>query len=93
MRAMRRQAADRSQERATTISSAIDPLLPAERGAEPLSRKALWTLVSTPGVTCVLVGMRSPPYVADAVAVLGWPELESVEAVYQAAAEALGGGR
>ncbi len=93
IRAMRSQAAERSLERAATISSAIDPLLPAERAGETLSRKALWTLVSTPGVTCVLVGMRSTAYVADATAVLGWPDLESVEAVYRAAAEALGGGR
>ncbi len=93
IRAMRRQAAERSQERTGTITAAIDPLLPADRRGETLSRKALWTLVSTPGVTCVLVGMRSAPYVADAVAVLGWPALDSAEAVYRAASEALGGGR
>ncbi len=91
IRSMRRQAAERSQERTRTIASAIDPLLPAQRRREPLSRKALGTLVSTPGVTCVLVGMRSALYVADAVEVLDWPKLDSPEELYRAAVNALGG--
>jgi uncharacterized protein len=48
-----------------------------------LSRKALWVLVSTPRVTCVLNGMRTPAYVEDSLAVLGWTPLTEVRTVYE----------
>ncbi len=89
LRELRRQAAERSQERAASLSAAIDPHLPAERRSESLSRKALWTVMSTPGVTCVLNGMRTPAFVTDATGVLGWPALVAVEPVYRAASAAL----
>jgi len=82
MREMRRQAAERSQNLSAALTAAIDPLLPDERRGESLSRKALWTVLSTPGVTCALNGMRTEAYVDDAVTVLAWPDLDSVEDVY-----------
>lgn len=80
----RRQAASRSQRQSVTISAAIDPLIPAERRRESLSRKALWVLASTPGVSCVLTGMRTPAYVDDALGILPWPPLADVLPLYQA---------
>jgi aryl-alcohol dehydrogenase-like predicted oxidoreductase len=85
MREMRRQAAERSQEHNSEILAAIDPLLPERRRGESLSRKALWTVASTPGVTCVLNGMRSEAYVEDSLGVLHWPKLEDVQPLYRAA--------
>jgi hypothetical protein len=77
-----RQAAEKSLGPALEIASAIDPALPPDRRAENLSRKALWVLASTPGVSCVLVGMRRTPYVSDAMAVTDWPALDDTAAVY-----------
>ena len=39
-------------------------------------------LMSTPGGTSVLNGMRRPEQVDDSIAVLGWPALDSVHPVY-----------
>jgi aryl-alcohol dehydrogenase-like predicted oxidoreductase len=80
----RRQAAVRSQARSQPVTTAIEPWLPAERRGESLSRKALWVLASTPGVSCVLNGMRRPAYVDDALGILGWPPLADVRPVYDA---------
>ena len=73
LQAIAREASKRSRARTSSITGAIDPLLPEARRGEPLSRKAIWVLDSTPGVTSVLVGMRRTEYVQDALAVLGWP--------------------
>jgi len=80
----RRQAASKSQRQSAAVAAAIDPLLPAERRGESLSRKALWVLASTPGVRCVLNGMRMPAYVDDSLGVLPWAPLEDVIPIYQA---------
>jgi aryl-alcohol dehydrogenase-like predicted oxidoreductase len=85
MRELRRQAAEKTKTRSTALAAAVDPLLPEERRHEGLSRKALWILKSTPGVTSVLNGMRTPDYVDDSVAVLGWSELENASAFFEAA--------
>jgi hypothetical protein len=82
---LRRRAASRSRAVERRIAEAVDPLLPPERRGESLSRKALWTVASTPGVSCVLVGMRQEAYVEDALAVLPWPPLAEPNAVYAAA--------
>jgi aryl-alcohol dehydrogenase-like predicted oxidoreductase len=42
-------------------------------------------LTSTPGVTSVLNGMRTPACVEDSVGVLHWPGLESARAAYEVA--------
>lgn len=75
---------ERQARTAAWAREALDPRLPVERRGEPLQRKALWALASTPGVSCVLLGMRRPAYVDDAVAVLGWPPLDEVEPLYRA---------
>ncbi|MGH7254894.1 MAG: hypothetical protein ACREI3_03870, partial [Nitrospirales bacterium] len=52
---------------------------------EPLSRKALWVLSSTPGVTCVLNGMRTRAYAEDSLGILQWSPLPEVRPMYDAA--------
>jgi hypothetical protein len=79
-----RLAAVRSEEATRAVRAALDPLLPEERRGESLSRKALWVVASTPGVTAALVGMRRPAYVDDALAVLAWPPLPDAARVYEA---------
>jgi uncharacterized protein len=77
-------AATRSQERSRMVAAAIDTGLAEARRSESLSRKALWVVASTPGVTTVLLGMRRPEYVTDGVGMLGWPPLPDVRPVYEA---------
>ena len=81
----RRRAADRSAARARAMSVAIDPQLPEAERARPLSQKALLALLSAPGVTSALVGMRRREYVDDALSVMAAPLLEDTEAVFSAA--------
>lgn len=81
---MRREAARKSRENTNAIARAIDPLLPEERRRETLSRKALWVLASTPGVTCVLNGMRTRAYVEDSLGILGWAPLPDARRIYAA---------
>ncbi|HRB17121.1 MAG TPA: hypothetical protein PK224_15095, partial [Nitrospira sp.] len=64
----------------------IDPLLPEERRKASLSQKALWILASTPGVTSVLNGMRTPAYVDDALQILRWEPLSDSRRVYDCCA-------
>jgi aryl-alcohol dehydrogenase-like predicted oxidoreductase len=78
----------RSREVAAAVERALDPHLPPERRGESLSRKALWVVASTPGVSSALIGMRRPEYVEDALGVLAWPPLEGAETVYAALREA-----
>jgi uncharacterized protein len=82
--ALRHQIIERLGARLEMVTAAIDPVLPLARQAEPLQRKALWTLSSTPGVAVVLLGMRQPAYVEDALAVLTWPRLGDAARVYRA---------
>ncbi|MEW6247740.1 MAG: aldo/keto reductase [Nitrospirota bacterium] len=84
LKEMRREATERSRATTAAIARAIDPLLPEERRKESLSRKALWIVASTPGVTCVLNGMRTTAYVEDALGVLQWSPLADVRQVYRA---------
>ncbi len=83
LRGLRREAAEKSRVRAGKVSAAIDPLLPESRRSESLSRKALWVLASTPGVTAVLNGMRAVRYVDDSIAILGWEPLKDAGVVYE----------
>ena len=84
---LRRTAAERSRVRTQQIAASIDPLLPESKRMESLSRKALWVIASTPGVTCVLNGMRTSQYVEDSTAILGWNQLSDPEMVYKAIAD------
>ena len=64
------------------MAAALNPHLPLARRGEPLSRKALWVLTGTPGVSAVLLGMRHPDYVSDGMEVLKWPPPGNVRKVY-----------
>jgi hypothetical protein len=75
LREVRREASERSRARSATVAQRLDPLLPAQRRSHSLSQKALWILVSTPGVCCVLNGMRSTSYVNDSLQVMQWEPL------------------
>jgi uncharacterized protein YyaL (SSP411 family)/aryl-alcohol dehydrogenase-like predicted oxidoreductase len=85
---IRRQAALRTQAAAQAIGRVLDPHVPPERRGESLSRKALWVVASTPGVSSALIGMRRPEYVEDSLGILEWPPLERTPTVYEALREA-----
>jgi len=76
---------------AEQIKAAIAPALPEPLREETLSRIALDFVASTPGVSCVLCGMRHPSYVEDAAGVLALPEVEEVVTVASALRNAYGG--
>jgi len=84
LRVMRREATVKSRERTAAIARLIDPMLPESERKESLSRKALWVLTSTQGVTCVLNGMRTKAYVEDSLAVLHKVPLPDVRQIYEA---------
>ncbi len=81
---IRQEAALKSRERAQRVADAINPYLPHDKRKESLSRKALWVLASTPGVSCVLNGMRSLSYVEDSTGILSWERLSDVRPIYEA---------
>lgn len=81
---LRREATERSRARTAAVAAALDPLLPEARRKESLSRKSLWVLASTPGVTSVLNGMRSRIYVEDSLGILKWEPITAVEPLYNA---------
>jgi hypothetical protein len=84
LRAMRAAATTAARERSAEISARIDPFMAPERQPETLSRKALWTVAGTPGVACVLNGMRTVEYVGDALGILEWDAPREVEEIYRA---------
>ncbi|MBM4120459.1 MAG: DUF255 domain-containing protein [Nitrospira sp.] len=84
LKTLRHDAGMKSRETTASIAKKLAPFLPPTRLGESLSRKALWVLVSTPGVTCVLNGMRTPAYVKDSLAVLRWEPLSDARRVYEA---------
>ena len=83
MRAMRVASVADANRRSAEVVAQIDPILPDDRKTESLSRKALWIAASTPGVTCVLNGMRTVEYVRDALGIMEWEPLDGVEKVYE----------
>ena len=85
LRGFRREAILRSQAQTERVARTIDPLLPASHHTASLSRKMLWLLTSTPGVTCVLNGMRTPTYVEDSLAILRWEPIRETQPIYEAA--------
>ena len=89
---LRREATERSRAKTATLTAMLDPLLPEIRRNESLSRKALWVLASTPGVTSVLNGMRSPAYADDSLAVMKWEPLTGVKEVFERMAQDRGEG-
>jgi hypothetical protein len=82
LKALQREAAERSRLRAEELHRTLNPLLPEDKRKASLSQKALWILASTPGVTAVLNGMRSPAYVDDALEILRWDPLPDPRRIY-----------
>ncbi|MBI3556066.1 MAG: aldo/keto reductase [Deltaproteobacteria bacterium] len=70
-----------------SIASRLDRAAPALGASPTLSRKAIRMYRSVPGIHCVLVGMRRPEYVQDAMSID--PVLTAAEAIaaFRAAAE------
>jgi aryl-alcohol dehydrogenase-like predicted oxidoreductase len=69
------------------VAAALNPHLPLARRGESLSRKVVWVLASTPGVTAVLLGMRHPDYVSDGLEILKWAPLGDARKAYDAMSE------
>ena len=84
LRVLRMEAAEKSAKKIQAIRQVIDPLLPESKRKEPFSRKALWVLTSTPGVTSVLNGIRKPAYVEDSLTVLQWEPTMKVNSIFEA---------
>ena len=72
--AMRSRAADRSAVRLRVVQSSLEAHLEPGLTSQPLSVQALVTLRALPGVSCVLLGARSPKHVQDALAALALPK-------------------
>ena len=83
LKIVRQEAAKKSEQHLQTITAALDRFLPEEKRGEPLSRKALWSLTSTPGVTCVLNGIRTTDYVEDSLTILGWEPLHNSREIFE----------
>jgi len=83
LQSFRAEAARRSQAVSDAVAAAVDPHLPLARRGESLSRKALWVLAGTPGVSSVLLGMRHLEYVEDGMGILAWPPLPDVRRIYE----------
>ncbi len=84
LKVMRMEAAQKSAKKLSEIQEVIDPLLPEDKQNEPFSRKALWAVASTPGVTSVLNGMRHPVYVDDSLTILQWKPLINPRPIFEA---------
>jgi aryl-alcohol dehydrogenase-like predicted oxidoreductase len=80
-------ATRQSPEIAATIRASLARHLPPALARESLSRIVLDFAASTPGVSCVLCGMRHPTYVDDAVGVLTLPAIPNTADI----ARAIGG--
>jgi hypothetical protein len=85
LRGFRREAILQSRAQTERVTRTIDPLLPTSHRAASLSQKMLWLLTSTPGVTCVLNGMRTPKYVEDSLAILQWEPITDTRPIYEEA--------
>lgn len=83
LKCLRHEAGVKSRAKTDALVATIAPLLPADRRRESLSRHALWALASTPGVTCVLNGMRTPAYVDDSLGILAWEPLADPALLYR----------
>ncbi len=84
LKVMRMEAAQKSAKKLSEIREVLDPLLPEDKHNEPFSRKALWTVASTPGITSVLNGMRLPVYVDDSLTILQWKPLLNPRPIFEA---------
>jgi aryl-alcohol dehydrogenase-like predicted oxidoreductase len=84
LRLMHREASEKNRQLIETITKVMNPLLPANYHSAPFSQKSLLTLTSTPGITCVLNGMRKPTYVEDALQILHCKPLPNSRLIFEA---------
>lgn len=68
-------------EESRAVLARLEPLLPAALRGKPLSQLALGVVLSLPGVTCVLNGMRRTAYVEDSLGALALPPLAPEQAL------------
>ena len=83
LKIIRQEAAKKSEQHLQSVAATLDRFLPEEKREEPLSRKALWCLTGTPGVACVLNGIRTTDYVEDSLTILGWEPLPKPQPVFE----------
>jgi uncharacterized protein len=83
LQGIRYQSSAKSQKSSDDISKRLDPFLPETWRNQTLSRKALGTLMHTPGVSCVLNGMREPRYVDDSLGALKLPAAKVERKLYE----------
>ncbi len=88
LQAFRAKAVAQTAENSRALTAKLDPTLPKERRAAPLSQKALHVLSSCPGVTSVLVGMRRKQWVDDVLPVLSLADLPEPAASLKALRDA-----
>ncbi|WP_447970763.1 aldo/keto reductase [Nitrospira sp. M1] len=84
LKVLRMESAEKSAKKIHELREIIDPLLPASQHDEPFSRKALWVLASTPGITSVLNGMRKTPYVEDSMTMMRWEPISNPRKIFEA---------
>ncbi len=85
LRGLRHNAILKSRVQTERVARTIDPFLPTSHRTASLSQKMLWLLTSTPGVTCVLNGMRTSKYVEDSLAILKWTPIPDTRPIYEEA--------
>lgn len=81
---LRNEGAKRSRKTTQQLGARLDAFLPEAVRGETLSRKALAVLAHTPGVTCVLNGMRAPAYVDDSLGAVKVPPFTAGAELYRA---------
>jgi hypothetical protein len=69
-----REAAATSQQ----MAQQLDETVPGLKTLPALSQKALRVLLNVPGLDCVLLGMRRPPYVEDGLAALRVERIDNI---------------
>ncbi|MCM2255520.1 MAG: DUF255 domain-containing protein [Vicinamibacteria bacterium] len=87
--AVRARAMARSRETLAPVRAALLRHAPAAASSAPTSQLALAALLAAPGVSCVLVGMRQPAWVKDAMAAPGLPVPADPAALFAATRNAV----
>lgn len=73
----------KANERSAKMHQALDALMPSINKDLSLSQKAILIIRSIPGVSSVLVGMRTDEYVDDVIYGLQAPPVESASEIWQ----------
>jgi len=68
---------------AEQLAQQLDAAVPALKSSAPFSQKALRILLNVPGLDCVLLGMRRPPYIADGLQALKSDQINDVVSAFK----------